>query len=141
VTAEAVSPPAAPYTPRHASARPNLTQRARNIVSIRIPAPVNAVSDWVERNTLPAAGVGAVLGSLVLAAWVPSVLMNVVVGCVAVAVTSMFWQPRLAAMRAERDRLDQKNAALDEQVRKTGRGDATAPTQQLRVIGERGEPT
>lgn len=139
MTAEAVGPPVEQHKPRHA--RPTLTQRASNIVTIRIPQPVDRALDLVQRHTLSASGVGAVLGSLVLAAWVPSVLMNVVVGCVAVAVTSMFWQPRLAAMRAERDRLDEENAALDEQVRKAGRGDATALTQQLRTIGDHGEPT
>lgn len=141
MTAEAAPTAKPPYRARHASVRESLTQRASNVVSIRIPKPVDRVMDLVQRHTLSAAGVGAVLGSVALAAWVPSALMPVIVGCVAVAATSMFWQPRLAAMRAERDRLDAENAALDEQVRKAGRGDAAAPTQRLHVIGDLREST
>lgn len=140
MTTSAVSP-AAPRTPRHAAVRRPLTQRVLNVVSIRIPTPVNALFDWVERHLQAAAGIGAILGSLVAAARVPSVFMYVVVSCVTAWVTSMFWLSKLKAMRADRDRLDQENGKLSEQVRKADRGDATALTQRMRSIGDHGEST
>lgn len=140
MTAE-VAPPAGPRTARHAAVRTPLTQRALNAVTIRIPKPINHAIDLVQEHKLTAAGVAALIGTVIVASKTPSWGAALLCSYAGAVAATLFWRPRLVAARADRDRLESENGRLTEQFRQVDRGDATAPTQQLRTIGEHGEPT
>lgn len=137
MTAEAA--PTAAHQPRHA--RPTVLTRVNDAVSVRIPKPINRAIDLVQEHKLTAAGVAALIGTVIVASKTPSWGAALLCSYAGTVAATLFWRPRLVAARADRDRLESENGRLTEQFRQVDRGDATAPTQQLRTIGDHGEPT
>lgn len=137
--------------PRHARPAPlkSVHRRAREAaaylkerspVSLRIPGPVDTAIGVVESHPLPVAGIGALLGAGA-AAWLWQSMFTAIGLGIAGVVTGWLILPRIAALQADNDQLLRDNAALKSKVRHMERGDASAPTQLMRVIGELGEGT
>jgi hypothetical protein len=110
-------------------------------VNPRIPGWVHPVWDRVERRPWVAATTATLAAALALALWRPLAAPVAVLALSAVAAGASFRATELAEVRAERDQLLRDNAAKDARLRRYELGDASAATQQLRAIGETGEPT
>lgn len=132
----------APLKSTHRRAREAATYlKERSPVSLRIPGPVDKAIGVVESHPLPVAGIGALLGAGA-AAWLwQSMFTAIGLGIAGVVTGWLIREPRIAALQADNDQMLRDNAALESRVRHMERGDASAPTQLLRIIGELGETT
>lgn len=110
-------------------------------MSVRIPTGVNGALDWASRNRLPITGTAVAL-AVVAAAYTQSVAVA------AGACAAMSFGAVLAVLVIDRRRAREERAqaqydlrALQNELDEARSGDPSAPTVQLRTIGDGGEPT
>jgi hypothetical protein len=110
-------------------------------VSFRIPAPVNTALDWVSRNRWPITGASVAL-AVVTAAYTQSAAVAAG-ACAAMAagavLTVLCINGRHLRKALAQARYDM--GAMQDELDERRTGDPTAPTVQLRTIGDGGEPT
>lgn len=110
---------------------------------IRIPGPVNRALDAAHRH--PRAVTAVVAGCAVawpLAVYWASPAAAVIVGAVlALYVAGTVAAVRDARLREEIRQLRYDLAATEQIIKRLSAGDPSAPTAQLRPIGDRGERT
>ena len=109
-------------------------------MAVRIPRPVNRAIDWTSSHRVFAATTAAVTATAAIALRDPSTAALIPYGIACLLVGAGWRRQTTAEIRNERDQLDRDNARLTERLRHVTRGDANAPTQQLRAIGDHGEP-
>lgn len=110
-------------------------------MTVRIPARVNRALDWVSRNRLPMIGAACAL-AVVAAAYTQSVAVA------AGTCAAMTFGAVLTVLGINRRRLREDLAqarydigAMQDELDERRAGDPSAPTAQLRTIGEGGERT
>lgn len=112
-------------------------------MKVRIPKPVNAALDAAHRNprvVVAVAAAGAVAWPLAL--YWASPTAAVITGCVLLLyVVATLAAVRDARLREEIRQLRYDLAAAEQIIKRLSVGDPSAPTAQLRPIGDRGEPT
>ena len=111
---------------------------------IRIPNPVNQALDTVGRRQrlVSVAVVSAAAGALTVAAFMDQLAaVSGAVGVGALLLLGAMSRAREARLREQVRQRDYDLAAKDAEIARLSAGDATAPTAQLRPIGDRGELT
>lgn len=110
-------------------------------MTVRIPTRLNRTLDWVSRNRMPLAG-GYIAATALFAAETQSVAVAAGLGaamCFGGVLTVLVIDRRRA--REERAQAQYDLRALQNELDEARAGDPSAPTVQLRTIGEGGERT
>jgi hypothetical protein len=112
-------------------------------VRIRIPAPVNRALDAVEHRQWAASAAVSVaaVALLVAAALGARTPAGIAAGVLLVAFLTGSYRVRVRRLQEQVRQRDYDLAAQAAEIARLSAGDATAPTTQLRFIGESGEPT
>jgi hypothetical protein len=110
-------------------------------VSFRIPTRLNSALDWASRNRLPLTGSVAAL-AVAIAAQTQSAAVAAGI-CAAMAAGAVLTVLSLGWRRAREERAQAQYdlRALQNELAEARTGDPSAPTMQLRAIGESGERT
>lgn len=110
-------------------------------MSVRIPTRLNRALDWASRNRMPLAG-GSIAAVVLFAAGTQSVAVAAGLGA------AMSFGGVLAVLVVDRRHAREERAqaqydlrALKNELDEARAGDPSAPTVQLRTIGETGERT
>lgn len=108
----------------------------------RIPRPVNTVLDAAHRH--PRAVIAVVAGAAVAWSvalyWASPIAAVITAAVLAVYVVVMVFTVREMRLREMVRQRDYDLAAANQIIKRATAGDPTAPTTQLRPIGDRGEP-
>ncbi len=110
---------------------------------IRIPRPVNRALDAAARHprrldTVLLAGLLALAAAVV---WWSPVAAGVLAGLLVAYIAGASWWLQVTRLREQIAQRDYDLAAKDTELRALRQGDPSAPTAQLRPIGDRGELT
>lgn len=110
---------------------------------VRIPTPVNRVLDRVEHHRRVAVGSTAavILTAAVGLVWASPYAAVIAAGCLAVYVTGVWFAVREMRIREALRQAAYDLAAERQENALLRAGDPTAPTAQLRHIGDHGELT
>lgn len=108
---------------------------------IRIPTRINRVLDGVGRHqwAVSAAVSAAAVVLLAAAVWVSRTGAGIATGLLLVVFITGTYGARIRQLREQVRQRDYDMAAKDAEIARLSAGDPTAPTTQLRSIGDGGE--